>query len=613
MKERVMRRLDEFVPGGLVLALSILAAACGGSETTAAPKSADDARQFLTSVNNTMLKLGIEAAQAGWVAQNFITEDTEALDARSNQQVIEAVARYAKEAAAYNDIQVPPDARRQLDLLKLSLVMVTPSDPGEATELTRIASGLRSTYGRGKWCADPSKPQSCMNIDDITKVMAESRSEPELRKVWEGWHTISPPMRKDYARFVELSNKGAKELGFVDTGAMWRQKYDMPADDFTRELDRLWEQVRPLYVKLHAYVRMKLRAKYGDAVAQDGPLPAHLLGNIWAQDWGNVYPLVSPAHADAGYSLTDILKRRKTSPLDMVKIGERFYTSLGFAPLPETFWKRSLFVRPQDRDVVCHASAWDIDSEDDVRIKMCIQPTEEDFNTIHHELGHNFYQRAYKAQPVLFRDSANDGFHEAIGDAIALSVTPEYLVRIGLLDKAPDASRDIGLLMTRALEKVAFLPFGLLIDQWRWKVFAGEVAPANYNKAWWDLRLKYQGVAPPSPRAEDFFDPGAKYHVPDNTPYTRYFLAHILQFQFHRALSQAAGCKGPLHRCSIYESREAGQRLNAMLTMGLSRPWPEALEALTGSKQMDASAILDYFAPLDKWLDAELKGQKTGW
>jgi peptidyl-dipeptidase A len=387
----------------------------------------------------------------------------------------------------------------------------------------------------------------------------------------------------------------------------------MPADEFTKELDRLWEQVRPLYVKLHAYTRMKLRAKYGDAVPPDGPLPAHLLGNIWAQDWSNVYPLVSPAASDAGYSLTDILKRRKTSAIDMVKIGERFYTSLGFAPLPETFWQRSLFVRPQDREVVCHASAWDIDAEDDIRIKMCIQPTEEDFNTIHHELGHNFYQRAYKAQPVIFRDSANDGFHEAIGDAIALSVTPEYLVRIGLLDKAPDASRDIGLLMGRALERVAFLPFGLLIDQWRWKVFAGEVPPSNYNKAWWDLRLKYQGVAPSAPRGEEFFDPGAKYHVPDNTPYTRYFLAHILQFQFHRALSQAAGCKGPLHRCSIYESKEAGQRLDAMLRMGLSRPWPEALEALTGSRQMDASAILDYFAPLDKWLDEQLKGQKTGW
>jgi peptidyl-dipeptidase A len=491
--------------------------------------------------------------------------------------------------------------------------MVTPSDPKEAEELTRIASRMRSTYGKGKYCPDPAKPDACMNIDDITKVMAESRNEAELRRVWEGWHTISPPMRQDYTRFVELSNKGAKELGFADTGAMWRAKYDMPPDDFTKELDRLWGQVRPLYLKLHAYVRMKLHEKYGDAVPASGPLPAHLLGNIWAQDWSNIYPLVSPGTADAGYSLTEILKRRKTGPLDMVRTGERFYTSLGFDPLPKTFWDRSLFVRPRDREVVCHASAWDIDSESDVRIKMCITPTEEDFTTIHHELGHNFYQRAYKEQPVIFRDSANDGFHEAIGDTIALSVTPEYLVRIGLLDKAPDASRDIGLLMARALEKVSFLPFGLLIDQWRWKVFSGEVKPGDYNKMWWDLRLKYQGVAPASARGEEFFDPGAKYHVPDNTPYTRYFLAHILQFQFHRALSQAAGCKTPLHRCSIYESKEAGKRLNAMLSMGLSRPWQDALEALTGSRQMDASAILDYFAPLDRWLDEQLKGKQTGW
>src|SRR5688572_10718753 len=613
LKEQGMTRLLRRELAAAFIVSWFFAAACGGGETTAAPKSASDAKQFLGNVNETMLRLGIEAAQAGWVAQTYITDDTEALDARATQEVIEAVARYAKEAAAYNGIEVPADDRRQLDLLKLSLSMVTPADPGEATELTKIVSRLRSTYGRGKWCADPAKPQTCMNIDDITKVMAESRNEQELRRVWEGWHTISPPMRNDYARFVELSNKGAKELGFADTGAMWRQKYDMPPDEFTKELDRLWEQVRPLYVKLHAYVRMKLRAKYGDAVPQDGPLPAHLLGNIWTQDWGNIYTLASPGTADAGYSLTEILKRRKTSATDMVRIGERFYTSLGFAPLPETFWQRSLFLRPQDREVVCHASAWDIDAEDDIRIKMCIQPTEEDFNTIHHELGHNFYQRAYKGLPVILRDSANDGFHEAIGDAIALSVTPEYLVRIGLLDKAPDASRDIGLLMTRALEKVAFLPFGLLIDQWRWKVFSGEVAPASYNKAWWDLRLKYQGVAPSTPRGEEFFDPGAKYHVPDNTPYTRYFLAHILQFQFHRALSQAAGCKTPLHRCSVYESKQAGQRLNAMLSMGLSKPWPDALEALTGSRQMDASAIIDYFAPLKSWLDEQLKGQQTGW
>jgi peptidyl-dipeptidase A len=594
----------------VVVALCAPTLGCGPSAATPA---AADARAFLDTVNATTLKLGIEQSRAGWVQQTYITDDTEALEARANQAAIEAGARFAKESTKFDRVEVPADQRRQLNLLKVSLVMATPSDPKESDELTRIAARLESAYGKGKWCPDPQKPDSCRNIDDITKILATSRNEKELRTAWEGWHTISPAMRKDYVRFVELSNKGAKELGFADTGAMWRAKYDMSPDEFTKELDRLWEQVRPLYLKLHAYVRMKLHDKYGEAVAATGPIPAHLLGNIWAQDWSNIYPLASPPHADPGYSLTDILKKRNMPPLDMVRTGERFYTSLGFASLPKTFWERSLFVRPRDRDVVCHASAWDIDFETDVRIKMCIEQTAEDFTTIHHELGHNFYQRAYKDLPTLFRDSANDGFHEAIGDTIALSVTPEYLVRIGLLDKAPDPSRDIGLLMTRALEKIAFLPFGLLIDQWRWKVFAGEIAPADYNKAWWDLRLKYQGVAPPSPRDETFFDPGAKYHVPDNTPYTRYFLADILQFQFHRALSKIAGCALPLNRCSIYESKPAGQRLNAVLSMGQSRPWPDALEMLTGARRMDATAIVDYFAPLSTWLDEQLDGKPVGW
>jgi peptidyl-dipeptidase A len=592
-------------------AIAIAGAACT-NQTAAAPTAAD-ATQFLATVNDTMKKLGVEQNQAGWVQQNFITDDTEAIAARVNQRVIDATARFAKESVKFDKVDVSPAERRQLNLLKLSLVMATPSDPKEGEELTTIAARLESTYGKGKWCADPAKPDACLNIDEITKVMADSRDAARLRQVWEGWHTISPPMRKDYARFVELSNKGARELGFADSGAMWRAKYDMPPDQFTKELDRLWDQVRPLYLKLHAYVRIKLHEKYGDMVPANGPLPAYLLGNIWAQEWTNIYPLVAPKNADPGYDLTAILKQRKTEPLKMVKYGENFYSSLGFAPLPKSFWERSLFVRPKDRDVVCHASAWDIDMDSDIRIKMCIDQTAEDFTTIHHELGHNYYQRAYKDLPVLFRDSANDGFHEAIGDTIALSVTPEYLVKIGLLTASPDASRDMGLLMKGALEKVAFLPFGLLIDQWRWKVFSGEVTPANYNKAWWDLRLKYQGIAPPSTRGEEFFDPGAKYHVPDNTPYTRYFLARILQFQFHRALSKAAGCTTPLHRCSIYQSKDAGAKLNAMLSMGTSKPWQDALETMTGSKQMDATAILDYFAPLDKWLDEQLKGAKTGW
>ena len=571
--------------------------------------------EFLKEANETTLRLGTVAGTAGWIYSTNITRDTEDLNARTNELAIDAGKRLAKEAARYDQAQVTPEERRQLNLLKLALEVVTPSDSKESEELTKIGSGLEATYGKGKWCRDASKPDTCLDIEKITEILAKSRDEKQVREAWDGWHTISVPMRKDYTRFVELANKGAKELGFADTGAMWRLKYDMPAEDFTKEVDRLWEQVRPLYVSLHAYVRMKLHEKYGAAVPADGPIPAHLLGNIWAQDWSNVMDLVSPGTADAGYSLTKILEQRRTSPTDMVKMGERFYTSLGFAPLPATFWERSLLVKPKEREVVCHASAWDIDYADDVRIKMCIDATEEDFSTIHHELGHNIYQRAYKDQPVIFRDSANQAFHEAIGDTIALSVTPEYLVKIGLLDKAPDASRDIGLLLSRALEKVAFLPFGLVIDQWRWDVFSGRIGPSDYNKAWWERRLKYQGVAPPSPRGEEFFDPGAKYHVPANYSYTRYFLAHILQFQFHRELSKLAGCTTPLHRCSIYGSTAAGAKLDAMLKMGTSRPWPDALAAMTGSRQMDATAIIDYFAPLKIWLDEQVaKGNsKGGW
>jgi len=596
-----------------VIASAALVLAVGCSRAaTSAPTSAD-ATKFLDEVDRTLTRLSIEANRAGWVTQNFITTDTEAMDARATQASADASSRFAKDAVRFDKIDVTPEQRRQLDLLKVSLVLATPSNAKEAEELTALVSAMRGEYGRGKWCRDAAKPDSCMNIDDITKLLATSRVEKDVRQAWEGWHTIAPPMKKEYQRFAELSNKGAKELGFADTGAMWRAKYDMPPDAFAKELDRLYEQLRPLYLQLHAYVRAKLHKKYGDVVPEKGPLPAHLLGNIWAQDWSNIYDVVAPANADVGFSLTDILKRRKTGATDMVKTGERFFTSLGFDPLPETFWERSLFVRPKDREVVCHASAWDIDNISDVRIKMCIDQTAEDFTTIHHELGHNFYQRAYSKLPMVFRDSANDGFHEAIGDTIALSVTPEYLVKIGLLDKTPDASKDIGLLLSRALEKVAFIPFGLVIDQWRWKVFSGEVTPDRYNSAWWDLRLKYQGVAPPSARGEQFFDPGAKYHVPDNTPYMRYFLANVLEFQFHRALAKTAGCTAPLHRCSIYENKAAGDKLQATLAMGLSKPWPDALQTLTGQREMDASAILDYFKPLQVWLEEQNKGMAVGW
>jgi peptidyl-dipeptidase A len=421
-------------------------------------------------------------------------------------------------------------------------------------------------------------------------------------------------MRPKYARMVELANQGARDAGFSDVGDMWRSGYDMPPAEFGAEMDRLWEQVRPLYVSLHAYVRWKLQEKYGKTlVPDDGPIPAQLLGNLWAQDWTNLYPLLAPANADPGYDLTAILKAKNASAVDMVHDAERFFTSLGFAPLPQTFWERSMFTRPRDRDVVCHASAWDIDYRDDVRVKVCLEQTADDFTTIHHELGHNFYQRAYKNQPPLFANGANDGFHEAIGDTIALSVTPAYLKEIGFIETVPPPSADIELLLKRALDKVAFLPFGLMIDKWRWEVFSGQIKSADYDKSWWEMKREYQGVAPPGPRSEADFDPGAKYHVAGNVPYMRYFIAAVLQYQFHRALCKEAGYAGPLDRCSIYGNKAAGAKLNKMLEMGASKPWPDELEVLTGERQMDATAILDYYAPLKKWLDQQNQGHHVGW
>jgi len=604
------RRLSGLVAGTLILAGTGVAADTSAQTPAGAPATAAEAKAFVDAAEKDLLKLWIDASRADWVKSTYITDDTEILAAQANEKSISAGVRYAKQATRFDDVKADAETARKLRLLKLALTVAAPGDPAEAAELTRLGAAMEGQYGKGKYCPPEGK---CLDLEDITKIMATSRDARQLLDVWAGWHTIAPPIKPNFARYVELANKGARELGYKDTGAMWRSKYDMTPEAFAAELDRLWGQVRPLYVSLHAYVRWKLREKYGDAVPAEGPIPAHLLGNMWAQTWDNVYPLVAPRGADPGYDLTDILKSRKTDARQMVKYGEGFFSSLGFDPLPKTFWERSMFVKPRDREVVCHASAWDVDYVDDLRIKMCIDITAEDFVTVHHELGHNYYQRAYDKQPVLFRDSANDGFHEAIGDTIALSVTPEYLVKIGLLSSAPDTSKDIGLLLQKALEKVAFLPFGLLIDQWRWKVFAGEISPADYNKAWWDLRLKYQGVAPSAARPADAFDPGAKYHVPAGVPYTRYFLADILQFQFHRALTKTAGCTGPLNRCSIYGDAAAGKRLRDALAMGQSRPWPDALEALTGQREMDASAIRDYFAPLQKWLDEQNKGKPIGW
>ncbi|MEK6637905.1 MAG: M2 family metallopeptidase [Pseudomonadota bacterium] len=583
--------------------------------TPAAAQTAADADTFVAKAEKELADLNVYGQQVAWINNTYITDDTDAVAARVGTLGTELSVRLAGEAAKYQALPgLSADTKRKLDFLRGGLVLPAPTTPGAANELNTIATRLNSQYGKGKGTLN-GKP---INGSDIEEKMGTSRNPAELSEMWASWHTgVGAPMRDDYAKMVEIANKGAKELGYADVGAMWRSQYDMPADDFAVLTDKLWAQVKPLYDALHCYTRTKLNEKYGDAVqAKTGPIRADLLGNMWAQEWGDIYEIVAPAGAgDVGYDTTDLLKSKDYDPVKMVKAGEGFFSSLGFNQLPDSFFARSQFTKPLDREVVCHASAWDLDNVEDLRIKMCIKINGNDFVTIHHELGHNYYQRAYNKQPFLYLNGANDGFHEAIGDAIALSITPNYLVQIGLLDaaKVPSADKDLGLLLKQAMDKVAFLPFGLLVDKWRWGVFSGKIATADYNKGWTDLRLQYQGIKPPVERSEDNFDAGAKYHIPGNTPYTRYFLARILQFQFYKAACDISGWKGPLHRCSFYGNKEVGARLNAMLELGASKPWPDALQAFTGSREMDGTAMIAYFKPLMAFLAKENKRKKCGW
>ncbi|MBA3526279.1 MAG: M2 family metallopeptidase [Sphingomonas sp.] len=579
------------------------------------PRTPEGARQFVAAVEKDLFDYSVIASRASWVNATYVNDDTDALNAYFGTIGTEKSILYAKQAAEFSRVPgLDPDTERKLNILRTALVLPAPSSPGAAAQLNEIATRLQSSYAKGRATLDGKSIAG----DEAEERMGTLRDPERLKEVWTSWHTnVGRPMRADYTRMVEIANEGAKELGFADTGALWRSNYDMTPQEFSAMYDRLWSEVKPLYDDLHCYTRTKLNQKYGDAVQPEtGPIRADLLGNMWAQSWGNIYEVVAPKGAgDIGYDLTKLLVNAKYTPEKMVRVGEGFYTSLGLAPLPESFWQRSQITRPEGREVICHASAWDLDNKDDLRIKMCTRVNADDFVTVHHELGHNYYQRAYKEQPYLYLNGANDGFHEAIGDFVALSVTPEYLVQIGLLDrnKVPSADKDTGLLLLQAMDKVAFLPFGLLVDKWRWGVFDGSTAPSSYNQSWVGLKQQYQGVAPPVARTEADFDPGAKFHIPGNTPYARYFLAAILQFQFYKAACDMAGWTGPLHRCSFYGNKQVGQRLDAMLKMGASKPWPDALQAFTGTREISARPMQEYFAPLQAWLKQQNAGKQCGW
>ena len=571
------------------------------SATPSRALTEEDANAFIVKAEADLAEISERSNHIGWIAKTFITEDTNWLKAKVDAEFATLSVAQAKQAATFDHVDADPVTRRKLELLKKNLWLPAPDRPGAAEELANITVRLSTVYSTGKVNYQGKQ----LTLDDIAEVMRTSRDPVELKELWEAWHAITPPMREGYTRLVSLANEGALQVGYADTGVLWRSSYDMPPDQFGSTVDRLWLQLEPFYKNLHCYARARLNDKYGDAVQpRTGPIRADLLGNMWAQQWGNVYDLMAPKDASLGYDLTAALEGQGYDATKIVKTAENFYRSIGFSPLPQTFWDRSMFVRPRDREVDCHASAWDIDDKEDVRVAACLRPNADDFYTAHHELGHDYYFRAYQDQPQIFKGSANDGFHEAIGDFVGLySVSPSYLKEIGVIETVPGSEADIPYLLRMALDKIAFLPFAYTVDKWRWQVFAGEITPDRYNQGWWALRTKYQGIVPPGPRPADAFDPGGKYHIVDSTPYARYFLATIYQFQFYRAACRQAGWTGPLNRCSIYGNKAVGERFQTMMRLGQSKPWPDALEAFTDERDIDASAIVDYFAPLDRWAD----------
>jgi len=601
----------------------------------AAPAAGMTADEFIADVNRQLEDLNRESAAAAWVRVTYITPDTAVIAAKASERALAFQSEMVEKSKQYEHQPMSEATARAIKLLRLSTAMPGPRDPAKLAELAAIATRLEGEYGEGKYC--PTGFDSCKSLTELEQAMADKKHDYNAQlQAWIGWRTISPKMRGDYARFVELANEGSRELGFADLGEMWKSGYDMTPAEFEQETERLWTQVKPLYEQLHCYVRNKLADHYGqDKVSRTGPIPAHLLGNMWAQEWEEIYDLVEPYPGLADLNLDKELERRqkalaaklakegrpdadleaaRQSAVTIVKMAEDFYTSMGMPTLPPSFWERSMLVKPRDREVVCHASAWSMDGKNDVRIKQCILPTGGELYTTFHELGHVYYDLMYRELPPLFQGAAHDGFHEAIGDTVNLSMTSEYLHQLGLISVASESHEAIiNEQMKLALEKIAFLPFGKMIDMWRWAVFDGRISKQDYNKAWWDLRTRYQGIVPPVARSETDFDPGAKYHIPGNTPYTRYFLSFIIQFQFHKALCQAAGYTGPLNQCSVYGNKQAGERFMAMLRMGASRPWQEALEKLTGTRQMDAAPIIEYFQPLMDWLKTKNANQTCGW
>uniref|UniRef100_A0A663F7S2 Angiotensin-converting enzyme n=1 Tax=Aquila chrysaetos chrysaetos TaxID=223781 RepID=A0A663F7S2_AQUCH len=573
-------------------------------------KIADEAqaKAFLSEYNSTAEAVWNTYTEASWAYNTNITNHNKEIMLDKNLAMSRHTLEYGMRARQFDPSDFQDQSVTRI-LKKLSVIERAALPENELKEVSckgtdTIASVQPIQQHQFGFIALSS---------DLTDIMATSRDYDELLFAWKGWRDASgKKIKNNYKRYVELSNKAAVLNGYTDNGAFWRSLYETPT--FEEDLERLYLQLQPLYLNLHAYVRRALYKKYGaEHINLKGPIPAHLLGKGSARA-----ELRLPPGIVCSKSCQELRLVSGWTPKRMFQESDRFFTSLGLIPMPQEFWNKSMIEKPADgREVVCHASAWDFYNRKDFRIKQCTVVNMDDLITVHHEMGHVQYFLQYMDQPISFRDGANPGFHEAVGDVMALSVsTPKHLHSINLLDKVTDNKEsDINYLMSIALDKIAFLPFGYLMDQWRWKVFDGRIKEDEYNQQWWNLRMKYQGLCPPAPRSEDDFDPGAKFHIPANVPYIRYFVSFVIQFQFHQALCAAARHTGPLHTCDIYQSKEAGKILGEALKLGFSKPWPKAMEVITGQPNMSADALMSYFEPLMTWLVEENKknGEVLGW
>ncbi|OTF79966.1 hypothetical protein BLA29_003639 [Euroglyphus maynei] len=500
---------------------------------------------------------------------------------------------------------------------KISVLGIPALDEEDSVLFTSITTELSKTYDQASICL---AGKCGLDLDpDLYRLMAHSRDYEELKEIWIKWREqAGRPNRQRYIDYIRLGNKAAIANGFQTLDDLWLFPWETP--DFKQQVETIWEELKPYYQKLHAYVRMRLREFYGsERMPEDGTIPAHILGNMWSQSWGNIYDLVAPYPNRKSLDVTETMIAQNYTAMDMFRLSEKFFTDLALIPMPESFWRYSMFTKPTDRKVACHATAWDFYNRKDFRVKMCTSVTMKDLITVHHEMGHIQYYLQYKDQPVAFREGANPGFHEAVGDLLALSVsTPNHLKKINLLSSendslAYDPEIMLNYQLKMALDKLAFLPFGYLMDAYRWDLFSGKVSAAKMNEHWWWYRINYQGISPPIIRNETDFDAGAKFHIPAGVEYIRYFVSFIIQFQFHKSLCNIAQPNIPLYQCDIDGNHEAGEHLAKMLRLGSSVRWPEAMKLMTGAETMSAQPLIEYFGPLFQWLDEQIVNETIGW